>query len=94
MLVAAPLHDVGKVATPDAILLKEGPLTDDEFAVMRQHPKFGHEVRCRCQITRLWLWLRVLRSIITSAGMAGVIRGGSRARNSYRGIDYHAGGCL
>ena len=42
--MAAPLHDVGKVATPDAILLKEGPLTDDEFAVMRQHPKFGHEV--------------------------------------------------
>ena len=42
--LAAPLHDVGKVATPDSILLKEGPLTDDEFAVMRQHPKFGHEV--------------------------------------------------
>ena len=86
-------HDVGKVATPDAILLKEGPLTDDEFAVMRQHPKFSTKC-CRCQITRLWLWLRVLRSIITSAGMAGVIRGARGQRNSYRGIDYHAGGCL
>jgi response regulator RpfG family c-di-GMP phosphodiesterase len=32
------------VATPDSILLKEGPLTDEEFAVMRQHPKYGHEV--------------------------------------------------
>jgi putative two-component system response regulator len=42
--IAAPLHDVGKVATPDAILLKEGPLTDDEFATMRKHPEFGHEV--------------------------------------------------
>lgn len=42
--LAAPLHDVGKVATPDAILLKEGPLTDEEFTVMRQHPTFGHEV--------------------------------------------------
>lgn len=42
--MAAPLHDVGKVATPDAILLKDGPLTDEEFTVMRQHPKFGHEV--------------------------------------------------
>lgn len=42
--MAAPLHDVGKVATPDAILLKEGPLTNEEFAVMRQHPTFGHEV--------------------------------------------------
>lgn len=37
--MAAPLHDVGKVATPDATLLKEGPLTNDEFAVMRQHQK-------------------------------------------------------
>ena len=42
--LAAPLHDVGKVATPDAVLLKEGPLSDDEFAVMRQHPEFGHQI--------------------------------------------------
>lgn len=42
--LAAPLHDVGKVATPDAILLKNGPLSDDEFSVMRQHPSFGHEI--------------------------------------------------
>ncbi|MDB2439967.1 response regulator [Luminiphilus sp.] len=42
--LVAPLHDVGKVATPDAVLLKKGPLTDEEFATMRQHPKFGYEV--------------------------------------------------
>lgn len=42
--LAAPLHDVGKVATPDSVLLKEGPLTDDEFEIMRKHPEFGHEV--------------------------------------------------
>jgi len=42
--LAAPLHDVGKVATPDSVLLKEGPLTDEEFATMRMHPEFGHEV--------------------------------------------------
>ena len=42
--LAAPLHDVGKVATPDAVLLKEGPLTDDEFVTMRKHPEFGYEV--------------------------------------------------
>lgn len=42
--LAAPLHDVGKVATPDAVLLKQGPLTDDEFATMRKHPEYGHEV--------------------------------------------------
>ena len=32
------LHDVGKAAIPDAILLKPGPLTEDEWAVMRTHP--------------------------------------------------------
>lgn len=42
--LAAPLHDVGKVATPDSVLLKEGPLTEAEFATMREHPVFGHEV--------------------------------------------------
>ncbi len=34
----AMLHDVGKLGIPDAILLKPGPLTDDEWKIMRQHP--------------------------------------------------------
>lgn len=38
---AAPLHDVGKIAIPDAILLKPGPLTPEEFAVMRTHTTAG-----------------------------------------------------
>jgi putative two-component system response regulator len=38
---AAPLHDIGKVAVPDAILLKAGPLTDGEVAVMREHALLG-----------------------------------------------------
>lgn len=37
----SPLHDVGKVATPDAILLKPGRLTPEEFAVMKLHPVQG-----------------------------------------------------
>ena len=40
----ALLHDIGKIAVPDAILCKNGPLTDDEWAVMRQHPCYGHEI--------------------------------------------------
>ena len=36
--IAARVHDIGKVAVPDAILLKPGPLTDEEWAVMKRHP--------------------------------------------------------
>lgn len=38
---SAPLHDVGKVATPDAILLKPGKLTADEWVLMKQHCEYG-----------------------------------------------------
>mgnify|MGYP001198529661 CR=1 FL=1 len=34
---AAMLHDVGKISTPDSILMKPGPLTDEEFEIMKQH---------------------------------------------------------
>jgi HD-GYP domain-containing protein (c-di-GMP phosphodiesterase class II) len=37
----APLHDIGKIGIPDAILLKEGPLTEDEFTVMQTHVAQG-----------------------------------------------------
>jgi HD-GYP domain-containing protein (c-di-GMP phosphodiesterase class II) len=35
------LHDLGKIGVPDAVLNKAGPLTDDEWALMRQHPAIG-----------------------------------------------------
>jgi HD-GYP domain-containing protein (c-di-GMP phosphodiesterase class II) len=38
------LHDVGKVAIPDAILYKAGPLNDDERALMSRHPVIGSEI--------------------------------------------------
>jgi putative two-component system response regulator len=38
------LHDLGKVAVPDAILLKPGPLTKDEFAAMKQHTVVGEQL--------------------------------------------------
>jgi len=41
---AAPMHDIGKVGTPDYILLKPGRLTDAEFAVMKRHAVIGHEI--------------------------------------------------
>ena len=42
--LAAPLHDIGKIAIPDALLLKPGPLDEAEMAQMRQHPRIGHEL--------------------------------------------------
>ena len=38
------LHDIGKLATPDAILLKPGPLTHEEWRIMRRHAETGYEL--------------------------------------------------
>ena len=43
MFKAAPLHDIGKVGVPDAILLKPGKLTAEEFNVMKQHTVYGRD---------------------------------------------------
>jgi PAS domain S-box-containing protein/putative nucleotidyltransferase with HDIG domain len=42
--LAAPLHDVGKIGIPDAILLKPGKLTAAEFALMQQHTSIGAQM--------------------------------------------------
>ena len=41
---AALLHDIGKLGIPDDILLKEGPLTADEWSKMKKHPQIGAEI--------------------------------------------------
>jgi putative two-component system response regulator len=44
MLNASPMHDVGKIGVPDAVLLKPGKLDEVEWAVMKQHPVIGAEL--------------------------------------------------
>jgi len=41
LMHAAPMHDIGKIATPDAVLLKPGRLTPEEWEIMKQHPEVG-----------------------------------------------------
>ena len=41
LLYSSPLHDIGKIGIPDAILLKPGKLTESEFEMMKQHAPIG-----------------------------------------------------
>ncbi len=55
----ALLHDVGKIGVPEHLLRKEGPLSDDEWSLMRRHPEIGERI---CQPLRI------------SVGFAPIIR--------------------
>jgi putative two-component system response regulator len=41
---AGPMHDIGKIGIPDNILLKPGPLTEEEFEIMKLHPGIGGKI--------------------------------------------------
>ena len=54
------LHDIGKISIPDAILFKQGLLTEQEWEVMRSHPVRGEEI---CQpMKSLWPVLPIIRN--------------------------------
>ncbi|MCL5256629.1 MAG: PAS domain S-box protein, partial [Chloroflexi bacterium] len=44
LALLAALHDIGKIAIPDNIVMKEGPLTPDEWEIMRQHTEIGYRI--------------------------------------------------
>lgn len=48
---SAPMHDIGKVGIPDAILLKPGRLTPEEFEVMKTHTTLGYEAIHRAELS-------------------------------------------
>ncbi len=50
---AAPLHDVGKIGIPDSILMKPGPLTREEFEVMKGHTQIGARILSGSQYSLL-----------------------------------------
>ena len=55
---AALLHDVGKIAVPDAILRKPGPLTPEEWDVMHRHPYYSRQIVAPVEpLRRLTPWI-------------------------------------
>jgi len=44
LTLASPMHDIGKIGIPDAILQKPGSFTDEEYAVMKKHSEIGAEI--------------------------------------------------
>jgi putative two-component system response regulator len=44
LLYAAPMHDIGKIALPDCILQKRGPLSDSEWGLVKRHPAIGARI--------------------------------------------------
>ena len=53
----ALLHDIGKMGIPDNILLKPGPLTEEEWVVMRQHPTYAYELLSPIDLPAARRWI-------------------------------------
>ena len=59
---AAPLHDIGKVGIPDSILLKAGPLTSEEFELMKMHTVIGSRMLSKGRSELVRFSQRIARS--------------------------------
>ncbi|OFW16787.1 MAG: hypothetical protein A3F70_14390 [Acidobacteria bacterium RIFCSPLOWO2_12_FULL_67_14] len=70
------LHDVGKVGVPDSVLLKPGPLTDAEFAVMKRHTEIGDSLCAPLQSLRgVRPIIRCHHERLDGSGYPGGLRG-------------------
>ena len=65
LYISAPLHDIGKVGIPDAILLKPGKLTPAEWEIMKRHVEYGRDAitQAEAQFGETGLFLRYAREI-------------------------------
>jgi len=60
--LSTPMHDVGKIGVPDGILLKPGPLTADEWEIMRRHTVMGERLLAESPSELMQMGARVARS--------------------------------
>ena len=60
--LAAPMHDLGKVGIPDAILNKPGRFTDDEYSIMKSHSEIGYNMLCNSKRKLLRFAAEIARS--------------------------------
>jgi diguanylate cyclase (GGDEF)-like protein/putative nucleotidyltransferase with HDIG domain len=72
---AALLHDVGKIGVPDAILLKDGPLDDGEFALVREHAVLGARIVGDVLEREQVAWIAGHHERPDGAGYPGALRG-------------------
>ena len=66
--IAGLIHDIGKVAVPEAILRKPGPLTTEEEVVMRRHSEVGADIIAGAGMWEIALWVRHLHERIDGHG--------------------------
>lgn len=60
--IASPMHDIGKIGTPDRILMKKGKLTGDEFEIMKQHAEIGYRILSGSRNEMLELAAKIART--------------------------------
>ena len=73
--LAAMLHDVGKIAVPEAILRKPGPLTGDEMAIVRTHAEAGAEIAERIDgLAPIAPWIRHSHEHVDGSGYPAGLR--------------------
>jgi putative two-component system response regulator len=80
--MASPMHDIGKVAIPDSILMKPGKLDADEWEIMKTHASIGHDLLCHSDRP-------ILKTAAIVAGQHHEKWDGSGYPNGYSGKDIH-----